>query len=263
MKTSTLTTMFLLVATSSLGLAQHRDDLKPAAKPVATINKPTPATAKDLGLAEIEMSFNKWGGYVPPEEVIARFGWLINNNGVDLGPNTQELLREVGDGALRTSPEVQGWMQHSQRQEQGRVADTYWRFQLTTGGDDSSSSTRVGLGSVSASADTAWSRATLSVRAIFLPTQQSHVFRFEATHRSTKLTSIDNSTLGRLFRGSGLAFSFDQWQDQPQAVQTGYVAVARLWLAVDKGLPELTQWMESVSQGKLKQQSLHPARVRA
>ncbi len=229
----------LVVLSSTLAFGQEIDDLAGRA-----FDRPA---VKWLAEVEIGQDKNGWNPYVSDEEVVARFGWLAGLHGVGLGPNTQELLREVGDAELRTDPDIAKWMKPSARQAQGRISDVGWRFQLVAGGDSSSGNNEFGIGSVRVQLESGKAVAKLGVKVTNLTSMEAKIFWFEVSHASTNLSSAENYSFSNLFRKSGLPnFRYDS--DQGSAGnRRGYIVVAKLWLRIHKEFSQITNWMNSFS----------------
>jgi len=228
-----------LVLLSALGQAQQFDDLGGKAK----------AQLSQSQLAEVEVNENRWQPHVSNAELVARLGWLLGKHGIELGPDTAELLREVQDAEIRSSERVRGWMKDSSRHQKARIEDATWRLELVTSGSSASHSDRLDIGRLGGRLESGSSTATLQVKAVHLPSMRSKVFAFEAKYSSSNLEDFDlRRNLGDVFRRSGLPeVRFSRYERESPEVRRGFIAIAKLWSKVNEGLPEIIRWMDSVS----------------
>lgn len=240
--------LFLVVVSSSLAFGQSVDKFDPAQIVDKIFDRPA---TRWLAEVEIGQDKNGWSPNVSDEEVIIRFGCLAGMHGVGLGPNTQELLREVGDAELRTDPDIAKWMKPSARQAQGRISDVGWRFQLVAGGDSSSGNNAIGIGSLRVQLESGKAVANLGVKVTNLASMEAKIFWFEVSHSSANLSSAENYAFSNLFRKSGLPnFRYDS--DQGSAGnRRAYVVVAKLWLRINKEFGQITDWMDSFTNQEL------------
>jgi len=236
----TLIGIIFFVLWSSLA---HSQTMDPVADPAAS------AARTDIGSIETELPENPWDPFIRSNDFIAMLSGLFDSHGVSPGPDTQAILREIGEAELITSDRVRPWLKASDRMEGGRIEASAWRVTITVFNQEPSSS-QVSLAGVTL--ETGTSRAKIQLKVTNLRTLRSKVFGpFEGVRGSTNVTSADLQTAGRLigqvFRSARFLpdLHYDRWETLAPTVQRGYVAFARMWVSVDKAMPDVIHWMNN------------------
>ena len=152
---ATIVVLVTLTGIIMMPVATMAQDIDVLAPPTQT--EAIQTQDKDLGLSELKLGENPWVSVISRNDVGMTYAAHLSRAGLGLGPDTKALLGEIRDAEIRTSSEVSKWMEPSLRMIEGRIKDTNWRHEFSTGGPATTSTTKRAK-RLTATAKTSWDR---------------------------------------------------------------------------------------------------------